>query len=148
MITVDNRQGRVAKVTSRYVVLRALDGIEAIVPNETLVTDDGAQPLARVARHPRRDAGAHRLRRRRRACASRSCRTLPGPNTRLVTTPEPPAAFVNALGENGIDLELVLWVSGPQVGSADACERRESPDPWSPLRPKALRLSPPAAIFE
>ncbi|HTQ00593.1 MAG TPA: mechanosensitive ion channel domain-containing protein, partial [Casimicrobiaceae bacterium] len=38
MITVDGRQGRVAKVTSRYVVLRALDGIEAIVPNETLVT--------------------------------------------------------------------------------------------------------------
>ena len=30
--------GRVSKVTSRYVVLRSVDGIEAIVPNETLVT--------------------------------------------------------------------------------------------------------------
>ena len=38
MITVDGRQGRVSNVTSRYVVLRSLDGIEAIVPNETLVT--------------------------------------------------------------------------------------------------------------
>ncbi len=38
MITVDNRFGVVAKVTSRYVVVRGLDGIEAIVPNETLVT--------------------------------------------------------------------------------------------------------------
>src|SRR4029450_12930795 len=38
MITVDNRVGIVSKVTSRYVVLRSLDGIEAIVPNETLVT--------------------------------------------------------------------------------------------------------------
>ena len=38
MITVDNRFGSVTKVTSRYVVVRSLDGIEAIVPNETLVT--------------------------------------------------------------------------------------------------------------
>ena len=38
MITVDNRHGRVSKVTSRYVVVRSLDGVEAIVPNETLVT--------------------------------------------------------------------------------------------------------------
>ena len=38
MITVDNRFGVVAKVTSRYVVVRSLDGVEAIVPNETLVT--------------------------------------------------------------------------------------------------------------
>ncbi len=38
MITVDNRFGVVSKVTSRYVVVRSLDGVEAIVPNEILVT--------------------------------------------------------------------------------------------------------------
>ncbi len=38
MITVDNRFGVVAKLTARYVVVRSLDGIEAVVPNETLVT--------------------------------------------------------------------------------------------------------------
>ena len=38
MITVDGRYGVVSRVTSRYVVVRSLDGIEAIVPNETLVT--------------------------------------------------------------------------------------------------------------
>ncbi len=38
MITVDNRHGVVTAVTSRYVVVRSLDGVEAIVPNETLVT--------------------------------------------------------------------------------------------------------------
>src|SRR5207253_6185468 len=37
MITVDNRFGVVTAVTSRYVVVRSLDGVEAIVPNETLV---------------------------------------------------------------------------------------------------------------
>ncbi len=38
LVTVDNRYGTVAKVTARYVVVRSLDGVEAIVPNETLVT--------------------------------------------------------------------------------------------------------------
>jgi small-conductance mechanosensitive channel len=38
MITVDNRFGVVAKLTARYVVVRSLDGVEAVVPNETLVT--------------------------------------------------------------------------------------------------------------
>ncbi len=38
MITVDNRFGIVSKATARYVVVRSLDGIEAIVPNETMVT--------------------------------------------------------------------------------------------------------------
>ena len=38
LVTVDNRHGVVTQVTSRYVVVRSLDGVEAIVPNETLVT--------------------------------------------------------------------------------------------------------------
>ena len=38
LITVDNRMGVVTKVSSRYVVVRSGDGIEVIVPNETLVT--------------------------------------------------------------------------------------------------------------
>ena len=38
LITLDGRTGTVVKVTSRYVVVRSLDGVEAIVPNETLVT--------------------------------------------------------------------------------------------------------------
>ncbi len=38
IITVDGRYGTVARVTNRYVVVRSVDGVEAIVPNETLVT--------------------------------------------------------------------------------------------------------------
>ena len=115
MITVDNRQGRVAKVTSRYVVLRALDGIEAIVPNETLVTTtvlnhSHASHDIRVATSVRIAYGADVE--RAIALMEQAARA----ETRLVTTPEPPAAFVNALGENGVDLELVLWVAGPQAG--------------------------------
>ena len=38
LITVDGRHGVVSRVTSRYVVVTSLDGVEAIVPNETLIT--------------------------------------------------------------------------------------------------------------
>jgi len=37
-ITVDKYSGIVARLTSRYVIVRSLDGVEAVVPNETLVT--------------------------------------------------------------------------------------------------------------
>jgi small-conductance mechanosensitive channel len=115
MITVDNRQGRVAKVTSRYVVLCALDGIEAIVPNETLVTTtvinhSNATHDIRVATGVRIAYGADV------EAALRLMEDAARAEPRLLSAPEPPTAFVNALGENGIDLELVLWVAGPQVG--------------------------------
>jgi small-conductance mechanosensitive channel len=115
MITVDNRQGRVAKVTSRYVVLRSLDGIEAIVPNETLVTTtvlnhSHAAHDIRVATSVRVAYGTDV----ERAIAIMQDAARADP--RVVAVPEPPTAFVNALGENGIDLELVLWVQGPQPG--------------------------------
>ena len=38
LVTVGDRYGAVTKVTSRYVVVRSLDSVEAIVPNETMVT--------------------------------------------------------------------------------------------------------------
>jgi len=115
MITVDGRQGRVAKVTSRYVVLRSLDGIEAIVPNETLITTtvlnhSHATHDIRVATQVRIAYGSDVDQ------ALRIMQDAANAEPRLVSTPEPPTAFVNALSENGIDLELVFWVAGPQVG--------------------------------
>ena len=38
LVTVDGRTGVVSNATSRYVVVRSGDGVEAIVPNETVVT--------------------------------------------------------------------------------------------------------------
>jgi small-conductance mechanosensitive channel len=111
MITVDGRQGRVAKVTSRYVVLRALDGVEAIVPNETLVSTtvlnhSHASHDVRVATTVRIAYGADVER------ALALMRDAASAEPRVLAAPEPPTAFVTALSENGIDLELVLWISG------------------------------------
>jgi small-conductance mechanosensitive channel len=116
LVTVSDRQGVVTSVTSRYCVVRSLDGVEAIVPNETLVTttvlnhsfsakdvrvaivipvaygtdlERALAVLCEVARdHPRVDSEPARA----------------------------PAAFIVRFGENGIDLELGVWIRDPENG--------------------------------
>ena len=115
MITVDGRLGRVARVTSRYVVVRSLDGIEAIVPNETLVTttvlnhshaahDIRVSITLQVAYESDLDL------------ALKLMEEAAKLETRLVQSVEPPTALVNGFADSGINLELVLWVTGPQAG--------------------------------
>jgi len=38
LVTVDNKYGEVSQINTRYTLLKALDGTETIVPNETLIT--------------------------------------------------------------------------------------------------------------
>jgi small-conductance mechanosensitive channel len=119
MITVDNRFGAVSKVTSRYVVVRSLDGVEAIVPNETLV-------ITTVLNHSYSNKEikiglpvqisydsdldlAMKLMEQVALGESRTLRTAPI------------APLVNVLGfaENGINLELAVWINDPEKGQAN-----------------------------
>lgn len=115
MITVDGRQGRVASVTSRYMLLRGLDGVEVIVPNETVVTTTvlnhsptthnvRVATMVRVA-HDADVEAALRL-------MEEAARTEP----RALGGTEAPAAFLNLVSDLGIELEVVLWISGGNVG--------------------------------
>jgi small-conductance mechanosensitive channel len=118
MITVDGRLGRVARVTSRYVVVRSLDGIEAIIPNETLVTTTvlnhtNASHDIRVA-VPIQVAYDCDL-----DLALRLMEEAAAAEPRLVTEGEKPTAMISAFADSGISLELVLWVTGPAVGMPD-----------------------------
>ena len=115
MITADGRQGRVTKVTSRYVVLRSLDGIEALVPNETLITttvlNHSAAPQNVRLASPMRiahDADA--------ALALRLMEEAARAEPRALDGNDAPAAFINAISEAGIDLELIVWLSGGAAG--------------------------------
>jgi small-conductance mechanosensitive channel len=115
MITVDGRQGRVARVTSRYVLIRSLDGIEAIVPNETLVTTtvlnhSSASHDIRIAL-PIQVAHEADLDMALRIMVDAAAR-----EPRTVRSTEPPNATVTGFADIGVNLELVMWVTGPQVG--------------------------------
>ena len=112
-ITVDKYTGIVASLTSRYVIVRSLDGVEAVVPNETLVTTIVLNH-ARAKREIRHglpvqvthDADIGLALKLMEAAALAEPRVVKAP-------PNAPAAIVVRFAEAGIDLELGVWVDDP-----------------------------------
>ncbi|TMH63417.1 MAG: mechanosensitive ion channel [Betaproteobacteria bacterium] len=115
MVTVDGRYGAVSKVTSRYVVVRSLDGIEAIVPNETLVTTT-------VLNHSYSTRNVRLAVQVQISYDSDVDRALAlmeevgRGHERVLKTPDPPTAFLVSFGDNGIVLELGVWIADPEKG--------------------------------
>jgi small-conductance mechanosensitive channel len=120
MITVADRTGTVAKVTSRYLVVRGADGVEAIVPNETLITTTvlnhhsaTTTSVVRIAVNVAvsYDSDVERALELMERLALDEPRVLKSENT--------PQAFVVRLGDNGIELELGVWIRDPENGQAN-----------------------------
>jgi small-conductance mechanosensitive channel len=115
MITVDNRHGFVTSVTSRYVVVRSLDGVEAIVPNETLVTTT-------VLNHSFTSKNVRLALPVQVSYDSDLDQALAilvdaaTAHPRVLKAPDAPAAFVVRFGDNGIELELGVWIADPELG--------------------------------
>jgi small-conductance mechanosensitive channel len=119
MVTVDGKFGTVIEVTSRYVVVRSLDGIDAIVPNETLVTTT-------VLNH---SLHRHRLKiaipvqvahgadvERALALLVDAARAEPRVIRDAGRAPE---ALVVGFGEAGVNLELGVWIADPENGQGN-----------------------------
>jgi small-conductance mechanosensitive channel len=115
IVTIEKHTGQLDKMTARYVVVRGGDGTEAIIPNETVITST-------VINHSYSDT---------RVCVSipvqigyrsdldaatrlllEAARTHP----RAVATPEPRVS-ITAFGDNGINLELAVWIRDPELGT-------------------------------
>jgi small-conductance mechanosensitive channel len=116
LITVDGRYGVVARVTSRYVVVRSLDGVEAIVPNETLVittvlnhSSTTRELRIGIPMQIAFDADVDRAI----AIMEEAARTEPRV---MQDAPNTPTAFLAGFGESGINLELGLWLRDPENG--------------------------------
>ena len=116
IVTIEKHSGQLDKMTARYVVVRGGDGTEAIIPNETVITST-------VINHSYSD--------------TRVCVTVPvqisyaaiwtpprellldaaRAHPRALPTPEPRVA-ITAFADNGINLELGVWISDPELGGA------------------------------
>ena len=115
MITVDNRYGSVAKLTSRYVVVRSLDGTDAVVPNDTLATTtvlnhsySSRDIRLGIPVQVSYDSDVERAMKLMEDAANAQPRVLKGANA--------PAAFMVRFAESGIDLELGVWINDPENG--------------------------------
>jgi small-conductance mechanosensitive channel len=117
LITVEERTGTVAKVTSRYVVVRGGDGVEAIVPNESLTTKVVLNHHSPATTSDMRvavnvtvsyDSDVER--------ALRIMEELALAEPRVIKTANTPQAFLARFGDNGIELELGVWIRDPENG--------------------------------
>jgi len=117
LVTIEKHTGRLSKMTARYVVVRALDGTEAIIPNETVITSavinqsytDRKVAIAmsvQISYESDLELAMQILR----EVAKRHPRVLPEPV---------PAVLIKAFADNGIDLELAAWVEDPEQGKTN-----------------------------
>jgi small-conductance mechanosensitive channel len=108
----------VSKATARYVVVRSLDGIEAIVPNETMVTttvlnhsytsrDIKLGVPVQVSYDSNLDV------------AMRLMTDVALGEPRVLRQPNPPLVLVLRFADSGIDLELAVWINDPENGQSN-----------------------------
>ncbi len=116
MVTVDNRMGVIAKLTARYVVVRGLDGTEAIVPNETLVTStvlnhsySNRALRMGVTVQIAYESDVERALALMEEAARAEPRALKDEGHR-------PTAFLTGFGDNGLNLEMAVWIDDPEIG--------------------------------
>jgi small-conductance mechanosensitive channel len=118
LVTIDNRTGVVSKATSRYVVVRSGDGVEAIVPNETVVTTTvlnhsytSAKVRVAVQVQVSYDSDVEKALALLCEIAAREPRAL--------RDAQAPKAFLLGFADSGINLELGVWINDPHVGQLD-----------------------------
>lgn len=114
VITIDNTFGWVQELRARYVVVRDRDGVERLIPNENLITSEVINwsytdpnvrlklPVSISYDNDPEQAMALLL---------EAAKAAP----RVLETPPPAARLVN-FGDNGIELELRIWINDPQAG--------------------------------
>jgi small-conductance mechanosensitive channel len=117
VITIGDRFGWVQELNARYVVVRDRDGVEALIPNENLITTE-------VTNWSYSDRSV-----RRRLPVSISYADDPElamslmvesavEHPRVLGSPEPVARLLR-FGDNGIELELRIWILDPENGTAN-----------------------------
>ncbi|HSI47422.1 MAG TPA: mechanosensitive ion channel domain-containing protein [Ideonella sp.] len=115
MVKVDNFEGRITDIATRYTVIRALNGREAIVPNELLITQRvenasladsrvAMSTLVQVAYGTNLDMLMPQL--------EAEVREVP----RVLSDPGPAVQLSN-FAADGLELTVVFWIADPENGA-------------------------------
>ena len=117
LITVDSKYGQVSQINTRYTLLRSLDGTESIVPNETLITQTVvnhslSKPNVRVALpiQVSYDTDLEQAEALMLEAAHDQKRVVFDDSDNL------PKVFLKEFADNGIVLELAVWIRDPSEG--------------------------------
>jgi small-conductance mechanosensitive channel len=117
MVRVGEFEGRITDITTRYTVIRAATGREAIVPNETLITgvvenltlaDRKLLVQSQVSVAYGTDVASLRARINEVVQGVERVLADPGPATHLLS-----------FGADGLDLGIYFWIADPENGQAN-----------------------------
>ena len=117
LVTVDNKYGEVSQINTRYTLLKAPDGTESIVPNETLITQTVvnhslSRPNVRVALSVQvsYDSDLEQAEALMLEAAHSQSRVIFDDPGNL------PRVYLKEFADNGILLELAVWIRDPSEG--------------------------------
>jgi|CABQ01.1.fsa_nt_gi small-conductance mechanosensitive channel len=114
VLTVDGRFGKVAQLTTRYLVLQSNDGTEAIIPNETLVSSTVINHS--YTNRQVRLGIAVQIGYQSDLQQAMDIMTQAAVNQPRVLKDPGPKTYLKSFGDNGIDLELGIWIDDPEAG--------------------------------
>jgi small-conductance mechanosensitive channel len=113
-VKLDTFEGRISQINARYTVVRAPNGRESVVPNETFITQrvehmSLTDPKIAVTTKLQVDYGADVELARQLMIAAAVAQP------RVLTEPAP-AAFLSEFAADGIELLLSFWIADPENG--------------------------------
>jgi small-conductance mechanosensitive channel len=115
MINVAGSQGTVTQIRTRYTVVRGLDGIETLIPNEKLITDVVQNHSSYLTRGNAKLAVQVSYKSDvERAMALLAEATV---GVERVLQDPAPAALLSNFGADGINLELSFWIEDAAKGT-------------------------------
>ena len=114
LVTVTDRHGIVVDIKARYTVLRSLDGTEAIIPNDSIISNTvinhSYSDKLTAVKTPVTVAYQSDVR-----LVMDLLLRAAGENPRVLRHPAP-SVLVRNLGDNGIELDLVVWIGDADQG--------------------------------
>jgi small-conductance mechanosensitive channel len=116
IITLDNRYGTVTRLTGRYMVLRGQDGAESLIPNETAITSTLVNHSF-TDRNVSIKIGLQIAYSSPLDTAMKIMLDAAIAHSRVISDP-PPAVNLLAFADNGIALELSVWINDPELSQA------------------------------
>jgi small-conductance mechanosensitive channel len=115
LIAVDKYTGSVSQIRTRYTVIKALDGTEAILPNELLVSS----PVLNHSYTSRQSRLFIKLQIAYDSDVEKAMQIMADAalaQQRVLADPAP-LAMISGFAPDGLDMELGYWVNDPELGT-------------------------------
>lgn len=140
MVTVDGRYGEIKQISTRYTLLRSLDGTEALIPNETLITSTVLNHSF-SNREVRISLPVQVSYNSSLETAMRIMTETARHHPRALEHPEP-EVYLREFADNGINLEVSLWIDDPEEGQL-SLRSAINLEIWKKFREEGIEIPSP-----